>query len=70
MTKAQNGILDQNTKLLELIYKLISDNDQDIFNAEITEAILLGICAQQALKRSLERMETKNEIINLPTSKN
>ena len=70
MTKAQKGILKENINLLELIYKLHSEQSTAIFDEEISEAILLGICAQQALIKSFEREETKNNIINLPTSQN
>lgn len=70
MTKAQKGILNQNILLLELIYKLQADQNVSIFSEEITEALLMGICAQRALIRSIERQELQlNETI-LPTSQN
>jgi len=53
MTRAQKGILKENINLLELIYKLHSEQSAAIFAEELTEAILLGICAQQALIRSI-----------------
>lgn len=61
MTKA---ILNQNIKLLEVIYKLQESKNNDIFSEYITEALLVAICAQQALIRSIERQELQlNETI-------
>lgn len=57
MTKAQKGILTENIRLLELIYKLQIDQDSQIFKEEITEAILIAICAQRALMASILRQE-------------
>lgn len=67
MTKA---ILNQNIKLLELIYQLQESNNNDIFSEYITEALLVAICAQQALIRSIERQELQLNQTIFPTSKN
>jgi hypothetical protein len=70
MTKSQKGILNQNVILLELIYKLQSDENIAIFSDEITEALLIAICAQRALIRSIERQELQLQETILPTSQN
>jgi hypothetical protein len=70
MTKSQKGILNQNILLLELIYQLQASNNINIYSDEISEALLMGICAQRALIKSIERQELQlNETI-LPTSQN
>ena len=70
MTKSQKGILRENINLLELIYQLQASNNIAIFSEEITEALLIAICAQRALIRSIERQELQLQETILPTSQN
>ena len=70
MTKSQSGIITQCTRLLELVYSCNQQKDNYIFNDEMSEALIIAICSMQALHRSLKRDEIKNNIVNLPTSKN
>ena len=70
MTKSQSGIITQCTRLLELVYSCNQQKDNYIFSDEMSEALLISICAIQALHISLKIDEVKNNIVNLPTSKN
>lgn len=63
-------ILNQNIKLLELIYDLQESNNNHIFSGYITEALLVAICAQQALIRHIERQELQLQETIFPTSQN
>jgi len=51
---------------MELIYKLQSDENKDIFKDEIIEAVLMMICANRAVLSAIKRQEIEiaNNIIN------
>jgi hypothetical protein len=66
MTKSQKNILTESINLMELIYKLQSDQNKDIFKDEIIEAVLMMICANRAVLGAIKRQEIEiaNNIIN------
>ena len=70
MTKAQKNILSEilseSINLMELIYKLQSDENKDIFKDELIEAVLMMICANRAVLGAIKRQEIEiaNNIIN------
>lgn len=66
MTKAQKNILTESINLMELIYKLQSDQNKDIFKDELIEAVLMMICANRAVLSAIKRQEIEiaNNIIN------
>jgi len=62
MTKAQNGIITETIFAAEMLYKLQSDQNTDIFDDEITEMLLICICSLRALQKSIQRTEILNTI--------
>lgn len=65
MTKAQKGIITENTKLLEHLYSIHLEGGYEFYREDLREALLLSICSMKALKNSLERSGNDWNIIDL-----
>lgn len=70
MTKSGKKMLKTNVEIFEILFKLHYEKNQDFYNDEIQEIILVAIASNHALIKSVERIENEDKILNLPTSKN
>jgi hypothetical protein len=61
MTHNQEKILKMNVELLEMIMQIHNEKDQTFFSVDTKEALLITICATNAVIRSLK----KTELINI-----
>jgi hypothetical protein len=60
MTHNQEKVLKMNVELLEMLMDIHNEKDQTFFSMDTKEALLITICATNAVIRSLKKIETIN----------
>jgi hypothetical protein len=60
MTQNQEKILKMNVELLEMIMQIHNEKDQTFFSDDTKEALLITICATNAVIRSMKKTQTIN----------
>ena len=55
MTQKQEQVLKNNVEFLEMLMKIHNEKDQTFFDIETKEALLLTICATNAVIKSLNK---------------
>ena len=68
MTNNQKRVLKMNVELLEMLMEYNNNKSEIFYDMDVKEALLITICATNAVIRSLEKQNTQT--INLNTNDN